>query len=107
VIWFWFVGWPATEKVAAVESVPAVPTTPGASVATELRSPLSTGRRSSCAALRLRSVLPAVGRSLALLLSARARTCTAPSTCALRDMRTFAMRRSSSALRFTEPLYGA
>ncbi len=44
-IWFWLVGWPATEKLAGVESVAASPTTPGASVASVLKSLGSSGRR--------------------------------------------------------------
>ena len=107
VIWFWFWGCPATEKLAGVESVAIVPTTPGESVATVFKSPLSTGSRSSCAELRLRSVLPAVGRSCVLSRALVARTVTAASTCALRVRRTLVTSRSSSAWRATFAVYGA
>ena len=105
VIWFWLVGWPPTENVAAVESVAEVPMTPGASAAMDARSPLSMGSRSSWAADRLRSWLPAVGRSVCCAL-VFARTWTAASTCALRVSRTLCTRRSSSLCRETGPLYG-
>jgi len=88
---------PATEKAASVVSVPAIPTTPGASVASVFGSEASIGNRASCSGVRLRSVEPGAGRSPRAVR--RAVTVTGSSETARDPMRMLATRRSSSACR--------
>ena len=92
------VRWPATEKAASVESVPAIPTTPGASVAMVFKSEASIGNRASSCADRSRSSEPGVGRSL-LRGVRRAVTVTGSSGTAASPMWKSATSRSSSAWR--------
>jgi len=100
------VRWPATENAASVESVPAIPTTPGASVATKFKSEASIGSRASNCGDRSRSVDPGVGRSLPRGLR-RAVTVTGSSGTAVSPRRISATSRSSSAWRATLSRVGA
>src|SRR6266702_6916061 len=98
--------WPATENAAGVESVSRSPTTPGASVASVLRSDASTGRRVMTSALRSPPVAPGPSRSIPCG-SDRPCTVTGSRATASRSMRTFATMRSSSACLATVSRAGA
>ena len=94
---FWSARWPATEKPAAVESLPASPTTPAESAAIELGSEASMGRRMSCSPDSARSVLPGVGWFSLERGVWRALTTTVPRLATVGERRKSATSRSSSA----------
>src|SRR3989442_891367 len=89
---------PATEKAGRVLSVSAIPTTPGASVASAVRSEAAIGRRLIVSDLRSRPVAPGPSRSSPRGWAAACTTTGSRATIA-RSIRTLATRRSSSAWR--------
>jgi hypothetical protein len=108
VVLFWLARWPATLNPLAVLSLPPWVMTPAVRAAMAFGSLASTGRRSACSVLTLRSVLPGSGRPWPApgAGAGRATTRTSASCVATCPSFTSATRRSSSPSRWTATVRG-